>query len=786
MARIILRDGRIAELRPPEDSPADRERLMRLFREASPDSLYFRFFHMVSELSPAELERMMAIGRDDSYSLVAVAQDRILAIGTYAMSGPGTAESAFFVDDRVQGRGLGTLLLEHLAHHAWLRGYRQFEAFVLGDNQRMLTVFRSSGFEIHQEWADGVIRLILPLGETERVRAMQDTRDKLATAASLHTFFEPQTVAVIGASRDPQRLGHMVLRHILEAGFQGTVYPVNPSARSVAAVKAYPSISDVPEPVDLAIIVVPALGVPPVIRECIAAGVKAVVVTSSGFSETGQPEGVEIENAMTQALREAGTRLLGPNCLGLLNTHHAIHLNASFAPGLPPHGSVAIASHSGALGIAILDYATRTGAGVSSFASMGNKADVSGNDLLQYWEDDPDTTMVLLYLESFGNPRKFSRIARRVTRRKPVLVVKSARSPDSDVPVDALFRQTGIIRADTLEELFDVVALIAHQPLPPGRRVAVVTNASGAEVVTIDALVAMGLTLACPPINLGFDALADRYRTALPPLLRDLTIDAVIVLFIPVGISEESSVSEAISESVRQYREEVPEEHAKPVIANFLMTDDLTIRYIEAGDTKIPVYRFPESAVRALARAARYAEYRRQPIGRIPDLTRADTTHARAIATETLSHPTVADQYAQAILTAMGIACGTPGALSSWSIHISVTPDRLFGPLMSVRLQHARVSDDAVPSSDFQPIARIIPLTDLDALTMVARIIGDSDLKDYQDSLQDILLRISRLVEEVPEVSRIDLVLSPSADTTWLAADVRITVTSTHQQLNQN
>lgn len=777
MARIILRDGRVAELRPPQDTPADRQRLRELFRQASPDSLYFRFFHVVSELSPKELERMMALGQDDGYSLVAVTQDRILAIGNYVATGAGTAEVAFFVDDRVQGRGLGTLLLEHLAHHAWLKGFRQFEAFVLRENHRMLKVFRSSGFELHQQWAEGVLRLVLPLGETERVRALQDTRDKLATAASLHPFFEPQTVAVVGASRDPHRLGHLVLRHLLEGEFRGTVYPVNPSAHSVAAVLAYPSVKHVPEPVDLAVIIVPAAGVMPVIEECITAGVKAVVVISSGFSETGQEGGRFLEEQMTRALRQAGIRLLGPNCLGLLNNHPDVMLNASFAPRLPPRGTMAIASHSGALGIAILDYAGRIGTGISSFASMGNKADVSGNDLLQYWEDDPSTGIVALYLESFGNPRKFSRIARRVTRQKPVLVVKSARTREGDAPVDALFRQTGIIRADTLEELFDVAALLSHQPLPRGRRVAVVTNTAAAALVTVDALQATGLSLARPPLDLGFDALADGYRCALPPVLRDPEVDAVIVLFIPVGISDEAAVSQAIEETVREYREEVDEEHAKPVVANFLVTDDTIIRYIKAGPSQIPVYRFPESAVRALARVARYAEYRRQRAGRIPDLPGIEPARARNLAAESLSHGTVDESRAARILEALGISCAIQTAgLPFPQIRISLMSDPLFGPLLSARLWGSRSLESDDDRHRSEPILRIVPLTDLDALMMATRIVGGTGLDDREDALQDLLLRLSRLAEEVPEIHQLTLALVPAPDSGWIAQDLHLEV----------
>ncbi|MBX5464983.1 MAG: GNAT family N-acetyltransferase [Clostridia bacterium] len=777
MARVILRDGTVAELRPLGREARDRERLRELFRSASPDSLYFRFFHAVREVSERELERLLAGDGREALALVCEAGERFLAVGNYAPAGePGTAEVAFLVDDRYQGRGLGTLLLEHLAEAAWRAGYQRFEAVVLPANRRMIQVLYDSGYETRERWEDGAVRMVLPLGATERSRALQETREKLATAASLEPFFRPATVAVVGASRDPQRLGHLLFRHLLEGGFQGVVYPVNPSAHAVAAVRAYPSLRDLPEPVDLAVVVVPAREVLQVVDDCVQARVRAVLITSAGFADAG-PEGEALQQEVVRRLRAAGIRLVGPNCLGIVNTAEAVRLNASFAPRLPARGRLAFASQSGALGVAILDALSRIGVGLSSFVSMGNKADVSGNDCLQYWEDDPETEMIALYLESFGNPRKFSRICRRITPRKPVLVVRGARTAAGvqvsearqaagqarEVAVEALFRQAGIIRADTLEELFDVAAVLEAEPLPAGERVAVVTNSAGGAVITVDALRAEGLLLARPPLDLGFEALAEGYRRALPEVLRDPEVDAVVVLFVPAGLSDEAAVARALLEGVREAEAEGVR---KPVVANFLPSAEraYAVRFLDPEARRLPVYPFPERTVRALARAARYAAFRRRPRGRIPDLEGADVERARQLAREALERlaPDEEERWlpaeeAEAVVAAAGLEV-EPSRAPERGLRLAVTvePDPLFGPLLLVRrLAPTARRGEFVPLGE--PLARITPLTDLEAADLAAAALGEGAPAEAVACLADLFLRLSRLAEEVPELRRLEL-----------------------------
>ncbi|MCL8208399.1 MAG: GNAT family N-acetyltransferase [Actinomycetia bacterium] len=789
MARIILRDGRVAELREIRNDPADAERLRRLFARVSRDTLYYRFFQVVREVRPEIIRRLLQSDGKTALALVTEVGDEFAGIGNYIRLGDSdTAEVAFLVDDRYQGLGIGTLLLEHLAYHAWRHGLKRFEAYVLADNKRMLGVFQHSGYELTRHWDADHLRLVLPLHETERVRALAAVREKLATAASLAPFFQPATVAVVGASRDPNRLGHLLLRHLLGGEFTGVVYPVNPEARSVAAVRAYPSLRSVPERVDLAVLAVPAAQVPLVVEDCVAAEVRAVLITSSGFADAG-PEGLARQQQVVARLRGAGIRLVGPNSLGLLSTHPAVRLNASFAPRLPRAGPLAIASQSGALGVAILDYAERIGLGVSGFVSLGNKADVSGNDLLQYWEDDPQTRMIALHLESFGNPRKFWRIASRITAHKPVLVVKSARTTAGqevsearaaalqvdDAIVDALFHQSGIIRADTLQDLFDVAALLGGCPLPGGRRVAVLTNTAGGAVMAVDALRSAGLVLARPPVDLGFEGLAQGYRQALPALLQDPDVDAVVVLFTPVGHPSESEVAEAVRAAVAEVLGDPPRpERMKPVVANFLLPlSGAPIGTIEAGPFRLPVYPFPERAVLALARAVRYAEYRARPRGRLADLPPEDFDALRALAeaahAERRAHGT--PEEVDRLLAAMD--CRPAARPARRALALRVTTDPLFGPVLTLA---AADSHGDGPERTRPELARLVPLTDRDAaeLAEAVRARGGALADLARQGLETVLLKCSRLVDEVWAIRTLDVPWLWADATGWQAAEASV------------
>jgi acetyl coenzyme A synthetase (ADP forming)-like protein len=478
----------------------------------------------------------------------------------------------------------------------------------------------------------------------------------VTSASALRAFFEPATVAVIGASRRRGRIGSEIL-HNLASGFHGRVIPVNPCATDINGIRAYPRIGDVPGDVDLAVIAVPATAVEATVDECIAKRVGALLVITAGFGETDDG-GRAVEARLRDKVRRAGIRLIGPNCMGLLNTDAAVHLNASFSPVFPPAGPIAFSSQSGALGLAILEYAEQLHLGISSFVSIGNKADVSSNDLLEYWEHDPRTRVILLYLESFGNPERFRQIARRVSRHKPIVAVKAGRSASgaraaashtgalaaSDTVVDALFHDAGVIRTETLEELFDVAALLAHQPLPAGNNVAILTNAGGPGILAADACEGLGLTVPAlrpgtaaeltaflpatasvrNPIDMLATATAEDYRRAIPLLLADPGIDSVLVIFIPPLVTPSTDAARAIAETARA--------STKPVLATF---------FGAAGVPDIlepvPCYTFPESAVRALAHALTYQRWRSEPDGTIPVFADLDVGAARAVVDRTLA-----------------------------------------------------------------------------------------------------------------------------------------------------
>ncbi len=861
---VLLRDGRPAYLRRarPEDLPA----VQALLSRCSPNARALRFLGGVSPSDPEVARELIDPGPGGLSLVVTVGsgeQTRLVAVGSSSpYPDKGTAEVAFLVEDAFHGRGIGTLLLERLAMAAEEAGLSALEAYVAPDNDKMLQVLADSGFTIERELEDGGWHIRLALKPTRTAVERMEERDRLATRASLLPFFHPRSVAVIGASRDPQSIGYRILENLITFRFQGPVFPVNPKADVIASIPAYPSVRAIPREVDLAIVTVPQRFVLDVVDDCAAKGVRALVVITAGFAETG-PEGRALQDELVRRVRGAGMRLIGPNCLGILHTNDAVRLHATFAPSQPLAGRVAMSSQSGALGLAILEYSRTLGVGLSAFISLGNKADVSGNDLLQWWEEDPQTDVILLYLESFGNPRRFARLARRVAHKKPIIAVKGGRTSAgrraagshtaalaaSDVAVEALFRQTGVIRTRTLEEMFDVAALLANQPLPPGRRVAILTNGGGPGILCADACEANGLELpplseatqarlreflppmasVVNPVDMVASASAENYGRALTALLQDEGVDAVVVLFVDTGAADVNEVAAA----VRAGRQAAGTPH-KPVLACFMGVAG-TESPLSSPEEVIPSYRFPESAAIALAHAARYAEWRQAPLGVIPDhpdlrieegrricqralaqrgdgwllpdeveaLLRAfglpvpasrfartaDEAVAAAeaigypvvvkLASRTLVHKTewkgvhlnlghaeaVRQAYAaiQAELARHGRQDEMEGVLvqpmirEGTEVFVGVTEDPMFGPLMAFGL--GGVSVELLGDVVF----RITPLTDRDAREMVRSIRGYRLLEGYRDkppadvaAVEDILLRLSRLVEEVPEVAEID------------------------------
>ncbi|MDX6504825.1 MAG: hypothetical protein QOE29_1950, partial [Gaiellaceae bacterium] len=652
---VILRDGLTARLRPP--CRADEARLVEFFGGLGQESLHFRF-HGFPAIDSKLVDPIVDPDWTRSGAFVATEAsprgERVVAVGNYIrVDQSAVAEVAFAVADEFRSRGLGTRILEQLAARARAEGIGEFVAFVLAGNEAMKRVFQDSGFDVTQNLSGGVFEARLRLDPTAHLEERIESRDHEGVRNSLVPFFRPRAVAVIGASSRRGTVGGELFRNVLRADFDGAVYPVNREGHSVAGVRGYTHVADIPDELDLAVICVPAAAVLEVTHQALSAGVRALCVVSAGFREASA-EGYVLEDELLVLVRSHGARLIGPNCLGI--TSAATRLNATFASSPIPLGSVGFCSQSGALGLALIEEAAGRDLGLSSFVSIGNKADVSSNDLLEYWEDDEATSLILLYLESFGNPRKFGRIARRVARTKPILALHGGASADgaraagshtaalaaSPAAVQALFRQAGVIQAESLEELIDVAALLTSQPLPAGRGVAILTNAGGLGVLCADACAAAGLTLATlgaatlerlgdllpapivpsNPLDVLGSAPAALYGAAIDPLLDDPGVDSVIVLFAPPV----SATSGEVAARLRIALEARPST-AKPVLG--VLFDDGSARRELGGS--VSVFAFPGSAARALARAAERAEWLAEPAGEISSPADVDLDAAAAV-----------------------------------------------------------------------------------------------------------------------------------------------------------
>ncbi|MFI8940014.1 GNAT family N-acetyltransferase [Streptomyces syringium] len=688
-ADVVLRDGGTAQVRPITSDDAGR--LVSFYEQVSDESKYYRFFAPYPRLSDRDVHRFTHHDYVDRVGLAAtvggefiatVRYDRIDARGMPATAPADEAEVAFLVQDAHQGRGVASALLEHIAAVARERSIRRFAAEVLPANTKMIKVFTDAGYTQKRSFEDGVVRLELDLEPTDRSLAVQRAREQRAEARSVQRLLAPGSVAVIGTGREAGGMGRTVLRNVLAGGFTGRAHAVNrafPEGLSVLepeGVPAHRSVLDITDPVDLAVVAVPAAAVPSVVAECGEHGVQGLVVLSAGYAESG-PDGRARQRELVRQARSYGMRIIGPNAFGLINTAEGVRLNASLSPELPAAGRLGLFSQSGAIGIALLSGLHRRAAGlvgVSTFVSAGNRADVSGNDFLQYWHDDPDTDVALMYLESIGNPRKFTRLAKRTAARKPVVVVKGARHggaaptghavPTTRIPdatVSDLLRQAGVIRVDTVTELADAGLLLASQPLPAGPRVAILGNSESLALLTYDACLTEGLR-PLPPRDLTTAAGPADFRAALAEALADGGSDAVVVTAIPwVGDTSAADLATALREAVAQ------SPAAKPVTVVHLEIEGLAEALAAApavlpGEpertpgpadsapaVRIPAYPAAERAVRALAEAARYARWRRQLAepGRVPEYDDIDEAGAAA--------------DIDVLLTAHGAASSPPG-----------------------------------------------------------------------------------------------------------------------------
>jgi acetyl coenzyme A synthetase (ADP forming)-like protein len=867
---VILRDGGTLRLRAP--LAADVPALLGFFGRLSEQSIYRRF-HGFPALAAAQVEPFVDPDWHETGSLMGTLSadgesERIVALANYVrLRDPSCAEVAFAVADELQGYGVGTRLLEQLAESAAETGISTFVAEVMPDNGAMLRVFADAGFDVSRRLAGGTIEVRLTLEPTETYRAAVDERDHVGVAASLAPFFVPRTVAVIGASARRGSIGGELFRNILDADFDGVAYPVNAKAASVAGVKAYPSITDIPDEIDLAVFCIPGQAVLDEAEAALAKGTRALCVISAGFAETGV-EGSRLQEQLLARVRAHGARLIGPNCLGIFAAKPG--LNATFAPHSFPSGNIGFSSQSGALGLALLEQAAARGLGLSAFVSVGNKADVSSNDLLEYWEDDPETDLILLYLESFGNPRKFGRLARRIARKKPILAMKGGRTgagqraagshtaalAGSMTAVEAVFRQAGVIQADSLEELADVAVLLSHQPLPKGPRVAVLTNGGGLGILCADACEAVGLELPPPnektrsalapmlpreaslanPIDMLGSATGATYEAVIPELLADPGYDALIVLFTPPVVAGADEVAEAVVRAV-----EAHPEHGKPVLASFVCAEGAPKSLVES-DPPIATFAYPESAARTLGRAVGRAEWLRRPAGIYPELDGIDRASAEALvagvvrssndawlapsqvrelfaaygiplvterlvasadeavgAARELGFPVVVKSAAAGAhktdtgAIALDLADGDavraaferigapalvqPMVLGGIELLAGVVEDPVFGPL--VAFGPGGIFTELIGEAQF----RLAPLTEVDAEELVltgkaGRLVAGLRGMPHADaaSLIDLVLRLARLADDIPEIAELDLNPVIAFPEGCVAVDARVRV----------
>ena len=662
---VVLRDGSTVRIRPARSS--DATRVEDYLIGMSPETRRLRFWGTAIDVRGVAA-KVVDVDYVDHLTLLVLHggdEGRMIGGAQYVRIDGRRAEVSLSVTDEFQGKGIGSILLGHLAQAAAEHGITTFVAEVLPENHTMINVFRASGFPVSIRATPGSIDVEFPISLTEEAVGHFERRETEAAVAAMRTFLAPESVAVIGASRDSTTIGGHLFHNLLTTEFRGPVFPVNPKAPVVHGVPAYASIKDVPGEVDVAFIVVPAASVAQVARECGEKGVRGLVVISSGFGEVGG-DGPKRQQELIDIARAYGMRIVGPNCMGIVNTHTDIRLNGTFATVYPPPGRVAFLSQSGALGLAVMQYATELGLGLSTFVSIGNKADISTSDLLAYWDQDPGTDVILLYIESVGNARRFAHLAREAGRRKPVVAVKSGRSAAgaraaashtgallaaSDVTVDALFRQAGIIRTDTLEEMFDVATVLANQPWPKGDRIAIVTNAGGLGILCVDTCEANCLHVpplsdatkaklreflpaeasVGNPVDMVASATAEDYERTIRTVAEDPDVDAMIVIYIPPQAAKAPEIARSIVRGIQEVGGRIP-------IATTYMSSKGLPAELQADGMRIPSFAFPEQAAIAMAHACAYGRWRSRPQGSIPHFHDLHSDEAAAVIAAGLGH----------------------------------------------------------------------------------------------------------------------------------------------------
>jgi acetyl coenzyme A synthetase (ADP forming)-like protein len=887
-AEVLLKDGSRILLRPIKREDAGR--WLTFFQRLNKEQTQYLHFHRLTErIDPEDAQRFCTVDYYNTFAFIAEVMKEqgkdIVAMGRYyRLPSKHSARVTLAVADAYRGKGIGTRLIEWLSKVARENDITVFEGDVFSEDERIMKILRDYGFRLISEPRDGVYHVTIPLTYSQRVARREAERERISTIQSIRRILCPRSVAVIGASRQPGSVGQIVFKSIIEHGFAGVVHPVNPNADQVASVKAYPSVLDIPGEIDLAVIVVPAQFVPRVADECGQKGVRAIIVLSDGFKERGA-EGAAREDQLRDIALGHGMRLVGPNCMGVINTDPAVSLNATFSGIHPPRGNIAFLSQSGTMGQVILEYASELNVGLASFVSVGNRADISPNDLLQYWEQDPAVKVILLYLESFGNPRKFGQIAKRVAARKPVVVVKGGMTTvgsratqshtgslaTSAVAAEALFHQTGLIRVNTIQELLGVAAIFSNQPLPRGKRLAIVTNGGGAGVVAADASEQHGLILPefTPqttarlkevikrdirinnPLDMTGSVSAEEFENALRVIAEAEEIDTALAIFVPALVVKIEMAQEVIRKVIPAFRR-----NKKLLLASFMGKAGRNVRLGE-GENYVPCYAFPENAVSALARAVERSEFLQKPRGTLPRLTGIRAARAREIIdtamgrsvqrplwlspaeiadllacyglryaetksastaeeaaarakqigfpvvvkldSATITHKTdvggvvldvrsekeVIDAFnsIKAKLAATGREKEMAGVTvqrmvkSGIEVIAGVTQDPSFGPLIMFGF-------GGVYTELLKDVAvRLAPLTNLDAKELIYSIRMAKLFQGFRDTppsdteaLQDMLLRLSALVEDIPQIAELDfnpVKVMPFGEGYWIV-DARI------------
>ena len=815
----MLADGSTVEIR--QASTADVHEVQVMHERLSPANAYFRFFGFSPQAPEREARRLCRPPDPDHMALLARLGGQLVGAASYESTGkPGVAEIAFAVADEMHGRGIATLLLEHLVSLARQRHLSTFAADTLPENLAMLRVFADAGLQVKRRFEDGVVALTMPLPspDTEQFDSYLDAvadRASRADVASLRPLLQPASIAVVGASRRRGSVGREILHNIVAGGFRGDIYPVNARATEIEGLTCLKSPADLPEAVDIVVIAVPAHEVAAVAKQCGSRGVRALLVVSAGLGSAGAD--------LLAICRRYGMRLVGPNTYGLAVP--ALRLNASFAASAPLPGDAGLVVQSGGIGIALLEHLSRLGIGVSSFASVGDKYDVSSNDLLTWWEQDEQTGLAILYLESFGNPRGFARTARRVGRGLPVLTVIGGRSAAGQraaesrtaaatplVTQEALFAQAGVIATHSLGELVDTAALLAYQPLPAGRRVAIVSNAGGAAVLAADACVESGLAVAelgsrtqrvlarllpsrsavTGPVDTTAAVGNAAFRTCLEHVAADDGVDALLAIGVRTAAAD-------LTDAIRTARVDKPmaavlldRPESVSILSSVGEADDgvgpggrppETPRVPRSGSRpgrRIPAYGYPENAARALGRVVRYQDWRDARRGVVPELADVDTAAARALVTGFLDRCPQGDWLLASDAAAL-LACYQiplqPALSGGVETMVGVVQEPVFGPLVVFGL--GGVATDVLADRS----ARLTPLTDADAAAMIAGVraapllLGQAGQPAVDTSaLADLLLRVSRLADDLPEVAELDLNPVLARPDGAVAVDARVRV----------